>query len=240
LNGCVATGSVATEFVALSGVATGCVAGSLVTDGSVAANSVAGAGIATGGAAVDGVAWGCSEGARRPESCVATGVPARGSASEGSDGAVVMVVAKRTVALVGAPAECPPTASGMTPTSTRVERLAGVGDAASAGSVDVVTGPSCWPGVAEALSGGPLVGPNNPPGVVALRSAREFRLESTAVLVPFTRLRGPVSDAELVPTGTREAEAPFDSAVEAIVQASAAFTYTREANALTVAIRPKN
>ena len=211
-----------------------------MTDGSVAANPVAGAGVATGGAAVDGVAWGCSKGARRPENSVATGVPARGSAGEGSDGAVVVVVAKRTAALVGAPAEWPPTTSGMTPTSTRVERLAGVGDEASAGSVDVVIGPSCWPGVAKALSGGPLVGPNNPPGVVALRGAREVRLESRAVRVPFTRLRGPVSGAQLVPTGTREAEAPLDLAVEAIVQASAAFAYTREANVLTMAVRPKN
>ena len=53
---------------------------------------------------------------------------------------------------------------------------------------------------------------------VTLRSAREVRLESTAVRVPSTRFRVPVSDAELLPTSTGEAEAPFALVVEAIVR----------------------
>jgi hypothetical protein len=68
---------------------------------------------------------------------------------------------------------------------------------------------------------------NDPPSVVAavatLRIAREFRLETTAVRVPSTRLRVPVSDAELLPTITGEAEAPFDAVVEVIVPVSPAF-----------------
>ena len=143
-----------------------------------------------------------------------------------------MVVADATVALVGAPAEFPPPTSGVTPMSTPVAWLAGVG-AAVAGAAGVVTCTSCWPGVAEPLAGGPLVGLNNLPVVVAvavaavvavtLRSAREVRLESTAVRVASTRFRVPVCDAELLPTSTGEAEAPFASVVEAVVAAWAAF-----------------
>jgi hypothetical protein len=136
-----------------------------------------------------------------------------------------VVVADGAVPVVGAPAESRPPISGTSPTSTRVERLADVGGAAFAGAVVAVTCPRCWPGVAEPPSGGPLVA-LNPPGVavvMTLRSAREVRLESTVVRVSSTtRLRGPASDAELVPTGTRETEALFDSLVEAIVTASAA------------------
>ena len=141
-----------------------------------------------------------------------------------------MVVADGTVALVGAPAEFPPPTGGVTPMSTRVAWLAG---AALAGAAGVVTCTSCWPGVAEPLAGGPLVGLNNLPVVVAvavaavvavtLRSAREVRLESTAVRVASTRFRVPVCDAELLPTSTGEAEAPFASVVEAVVAAWAAF-----------------
>lgn len=148
------------------------------------------------------------------------------SAGEGSVGAVVVVLADGTVALVGAPAESRPPISGVPPTSTREERLAGVGGVAFAGAVVGVTCPSCWPRIAEPLSGGPLVGLNNPPLVAALVTlciAREVRLESTAVRVSSTRLRAPVSDPGLLPTITGEAEAPFDAVVEAIVPATAAF-----------------
>jgi hypothetical protein len=144
---------------------------------------------------------------------------------------------------MGAPAEFPLPTSGVTPMSTRVACLAGVGGAAWAGAAEVLTCTSCRPGVAEPLAGGPLVRLNNPPATVAvvtLRSAREVRLEPTAVRVPSTRLRVPVSDAELRPAGTGEAEAPFAVVVEAIVPAWAAFAYTPEANTQTVAIRPKN
>ena len=145
-----------------------------------------------------------------------------------------MVVADATVALVGAPAEFPPPTSGVTPMSTPVAWLAGVG-AAVAGAAGVVTCTSCWPGVAEPLAAGPLEGLNDPPVVVAaaaaavavvavtLRSAREVRLESTAVRVASTRFRVPVCDAELLPTSTGEAEAPFGLVVEAVVAAWAAF-----------------
>ena len=120
--------------------------------------------------------------------------------------------------------------------STPVDGLAGVGDAGLAGAAGVVTCTSCWPGVAEPLAAGLLVGLNDPPVVVAavaaavvvavavtLRNAREVRLESTAVRVASTRLRVPVSDAELLPASTGEAEAPFALVVEAIVAAWAAF-----------------
>ncbi|MFZ0975335.1 MAG: hypothetical protein WAN22_24115 [Solirubrobacteraceae bacterium] len=76
--------------------------------------------------------------------------------------------------------------------------------------------------------------------VVALRIAKEVRLESTAARVPSTRLRIPVSDAELLATSVEEAEAPFDSVVEAVVSANAELAQTPEANTLAVAIRPKN
>jgi hypothetical protein len=224
----VATESVATGLVALSGVATGGVAGGRVMGASVAAalvasGVVASAGVAVNGVAVNGVAWGCGEGACRPETCVATGVRPAGSASEGSDGAVFVVVADGAVPRMGAPAEPRLPMSAVTPTSTRVERPAGVGGAAFAGAVVAVT---CPPGVAAPPSAALLVGPNNPPGVAAvmtLRSAREVRFGSTVVRVASATLRGPASEAELVPIGAREAEAPFDSVVGAVVTASAAF-----------------
>jgi hypothetical protein len=145
-------------------------------------------------------------------------------AGEESVGAVVVVVAGGTVAPVGAPAEFPPPTSGDTAISTPGDGPAGVGDAGVAGAAGAVTSTSCWPGVAEPLAGGPLVGLNNPPlVVVTLRIAREVRLESTAVRVPSTRLRVLVSDAELLPTSTGDAEAPFVAVVEVIVSASAAF-----------------
>ena len=126
---CVAAGSVATGFVATGFVATGWVAGGRGTDSFVAEG-----GAATAGGVVDGVAWGsvvagfvaagCVAGACRAGSWVATGVPAAESVGEGSVGAVVVVVADGTVALVGAPAEFPPPASGVTPMSTGVAWLA--------------------------------------------------------------------------------------------------------------------
>ena len=246
-TGSVATGSVATAFVALGGVATGCVPGSRVTDGSVAAAVPEGGSVAAGGFAVDGVlvddvTLGRTERACRAETRGATGVPAAERASEESDGAVTVVVADGTVAPVGAPAELPPLTSGVIPTSTRAECHTGVGDAAFAGSAGVVTCAGCWPGVAEPLATGMLVGLDNPPGVVVAvvtpRRAREVRLESTAVRVWSTGPRVPVSDAELPLTSATEA--PFDSVVEAIVAASAAFAQTPETSALAVAIRPKN
>ena len=250
----VAWGSVVAGFIAAGCVAGACCAESCVATGVPAAES---AGERSVGAVVvvDGVAWGsvvagfvaagfvaagfvaagCVAGACRAESWVATGVPAAESAGEGSVGAVVVVVADGTVALVGAPAEFPPPASGVPPVSTRVAWLAGVG-AALAGAAGVVTCTSCWTGVAEPLARGPLAGLNDPPLVVVvvvvetlrvvavtLRSAREVRLESTAVRVASTRFRVPVSDAELLPTSTGEAEAPFALVVEAIVPACAAF-----------------
>ena len=161
---------------------------------------------------------------------------------EGSDGAVVVVVADGTVALVGAPAEFPPPTGVVIPLSTRVERLAGVGAGVFVGAAGVVTCTSCWPGVAEPLAGRPHRGLDNPPEVVGvavtLRSDPEVRLESTAVRGPSTRLRGPDCDGELVPTVARRAEAPFDSVVAAVVPASAAFAQTPKANAMAVAIRP--
>ena len=249
MRGCVATESVATDsvatpFVALGGVATGCVPGSRVTDGSVAAALPAGGSVAAGGFPIDGVlvddvTLGRTERACRAEARGATGVPAAESASEGSDGTVTVVVADGTVAPVGAPAELPPLASGVIPTSTRAECLAGVGDAAFAGSAGVVTCAGCWPGVAEPLASGMLVGLDNPPGVVVTpRRAGEVRLASTAVRVRSTGLRVPVSDMEIPLTSTTEA--PFDSVVAAIVAASAAFAQTPETSALAVAIRPKN
>ena len=150
-----------------------------------------------------------------------------------------MVVADGTVTLVGAPAEFPPPASGVTPMSTGEAWLAGIGRAALAGAAGAVTCTSCWLDVAEPLTAGPLVGLNIPPVVTAalaaaaaavvavvavtLRSARDVRLESTAVRVPSTRFRVPVIDAELLPTSTGEAEAPFAWVVEAIVAACAPF-----------------
>lgn len=147
-----------------------------------------------------------------------------------------MVVAGGTVTLVGAPAEFPPPARGVTPMSTGGAWLAGIGGAALAGAAGVVTCTSCWLNVAEPLAAGPLVGLNIPPVVTAalaaaaaavvavtLRSARDVRLESTAVRVPSTRFRVPVIDAELLPTSTGEAEAPFALVVEAIVAACAPF-----------------
>ena len=147
-----------------------------------------------------------------------------------------MVVADGTVARVGASAEFPPPASGVTPMSTGVAWLAGIGGAGLAGAAGVVTCTSCWPDVAEPLAAGPLEGLNNPPVVVVavaaaavvvvvvtLRSAREVRLESTPVRAPSTRLRVPVCDAGLLPASTGEAEAPFALVVEAIVAAWAAF-----------------
>jgi hypothetical protein len=136
-----------------------------------------------------------------------------------------VVVADGTAALVGAAAEFPPPTTGVIPTSAGAESLAGVGDAASASAAGVVTCTGCWPGVAEPLAGGTLVGLDNPPDVVAgvvvtLSAGREARLESTAVRVRSTRIDVPVSDAELLSTSA--AEAPFDSVVEAIVPASAA------------------
>ena len=150
----------------------------------------------------------------------------------GSVGAVVVVVADGTVVLVVAPAEFPPPTSGATLVSTGVAWLAGVG-AGLAGAAGVVTCTGCWPGVAEPLAGAPLEGLNDPSVVVAaaaavvvavtLRGAREVRLESTAVRVASTRVRVPVSDAELLPASTGAAEAPFDSVGETIVAACAAF-----------------
>lgn len=145
------------------------------------------------------------------------------SASEGSGGAVFVVVADGAVPRMGAPAEPRLPMSGVTLTSTRLERPAGVGGAAFAGASVAMT---CPPRVAMPPSGGPPVGLNNPPGgavVIALRSGRGVPSESTVVRVASTRLRGPASDAEIAPTATTEAEAPFDPAVGAVVEASAAF-----------------
>jgi hypothetical protein len=136
---------------------------------------------------------------------------------------VFVVVADGAVPRMGARAEPRLPMSGVTPTSTRLERPAIVGGAVFAGASVAMT---CPPRIAEPPSGGPLVGLNNPPGgavVITLRSARGVPLESTVVRVASKRLHGPASDAEIVPTGTTEAEAPFDSAVDAVVEASAAF-----------------
>jgi hypothetical protein len=152
-------------------------------------------------------------------------------------GAVVVVVAEGTVAPVGA-AGAFPTASGVPATSTWV------GDVAAAGGAGLVdaAGEVTRLGVAEPFAGGPPAGLTDPPlmsAVVTRPITAEVRLESTA-RVPSARLRVPVSDAELVPTTTGKAEAPFDAVVEVIVPAIAAFTYAPEANTLTVAITPKN
>jgi hypothetical protein len=153
---------------------------------------------------------------------------------------VFVVVADGAVPRMGARAEPRPPMSGVTTTSTRLERPAGVGGAVFAGASVAMT---CPPRVAEPPSGGPPVGLKNPPVVavvMTLRSVREVRLESAVARVASTRVRGPASDAEPVPTGTTETEALFGSVVDAIVTASAAFAQTPQANALAVANRPKN
>lgn len=135
-----------------------------------------------------------------------------------------VVVAHGAVPRMGAPAEPRLPMSGVTPTSTRLERPAGVGGAAFAGASVAMT---CPPRVAKPPSLGPPVGLDNPPGgavVITLRSARGVPSESTVVRAASTRLRGPAS--EIVRTGTTEAEAPVDSAVDAVVEASAAFAET--------------
>ncbi len=218
MRDCVATGSVATDSVATGFVAVGAVA----TGGVAFGTRVGGAG-ATGCLAGGFVTAGRDAGAGRAASCLARGFPAAESAGEGSVGAVVVVVGDRTAA----PVEFPPPTNGVIPMSTRVDCLGSVGDPGLAGAAGVVTCTSCCPGVAEPLARGPLVGLNNPPLVVVvvvetLRIAREVRLESTAARVPSTRLRVPVSDAELAPTSTGEAEAPFDPVVAGVVAASAA------------------
>ncbi len=188
--------------------------------------SVAAALVAEGGGTSDGVAWGRGEREHRPATWVARGVPSAESATEGSGEAVLVVVADVAAPRVGAPAESPPPMSGVIPMPIRVERVAGVGGAACAGAMVARTCPSCGPEAAEPLFDGPLLGLNKPSGVAVvttLRSAREVRLESTVVRVASARLRGPASDAELVPTGTREAEDPLDSVAGPIVAASAEF-----------------
>jgi hypothetical protein len=145
--------------------------------------------------------------------------------------------------VVGALAESQLPMGGVIPTSTRLEWPAGVGGAAFACGVVGVTSPSRCPGVAEPLSDWSPVGLSNPPVVavvMTLRSVREVRLESAVARVASPRVRGPASDAEPVPTGTTETEAPFGSVVDAIVTASAAFAQTPQANALAVTNRAKN
>jgi hypothetical protein len=168
----------------------------------------------------------------------------------GSDGTVVVLEAVGTVALGIAPRESLPATSAVIGAGW----VAGGGTAALAGAAGVMTCTGCWSGVPEPLAAAgslvgltaarPLVGLIHPAGVVVaamlLRGARGVRLASTTVRVSSTRLRVPVSDAELASTGTEEAKAPSDTVVEATVTASAGLAWTPKANAPAVAIRPRN
>jgi hypothetical protein len=218
LSDCVATGSVATGAVATGSVATGLVALGGVATGCVAVNRVPEGGVATGFVAVGTLVGGAA----------ATGCVAARLVPAGRDEGACR--AERRVA-TGLPA---------------VESAGegSVGTTVVVGAAGTVTCTSRCGGLAEPLAGGPFVELHTPPLVAAVvtpRSAREVRLESTAVRVPSTsRLRVPVSDGELRPTSIGEAEAPFDAVVETIVPASAAFAQTPDANTLAVAIRPKN
>ena len=154
-----------------------------------------------------------------------------------------MLVADGTVTLVGAPAEVSPPTSVVTPTSTPGDGLTGVDDPAVAGAAGGVTCTSCWPGVAEPLVGGPLVGLNNLPGalgVVVVRRPREARSESTAVSVPSTRLVvWVVSDWELPPGTTDDAGAACWSVLGGTAFASPGPANTPQAKAVAAATAPK-
>ncbi len=190
----------------------------------VATGSVAAEPVATGLVALGGVATGCVAGGPVMGPSVAAALVAGGGVAP----AGVAVVADGAVPLVGAPAESRAPMRGAASTSMRAARLAGPGGAAFAGGA-VATCPSRCPEVAEPLSGGPLAGLNDRSGVAGMTtlcSAREVSLVSTVVRVASTRFRGPAPDAEFVPAGTTDAEAPFDPGLEASVPADAAFAET--------------
>jgi hypothetical protein len=100
------------------------------------------------------------------------------------------------------------------------------------------------PGLAEPLAGRRSPGRCNSPAgvvggvVVTLPSDRELGVESTAVRIPSTRLRGPDSNEEPVRPLARSAEALLDSFVAVLVAASVAFAQTRKADAMAVTVRP--
>ncbi|MGZ6669924.1 MAG: hypothetical protein ACXVH3_35220 [Solirubrobacteraceae bacterium] len=139
---------------------------------------------------------------------------------EGLVGAEAVLVADGTVTLVGTP----------------------VDDATVAGAAGGVTRTSCWPGVAEPLVGGRLVGLNNLPGalgVVVVRSPLKARSESTAVNVPSTRLVVWVSDWALPPGTTADAGAACWSVLGGTAFASPGPANTPQAKAVAVATAPK-
>lgn len=107
----------------------------------------------------------------------------------------------------------------------------------------MVNCPGCSPRAAEPYAAGLLAGLCNPSvvAVAVTRGACRVRPESTPVRVPSTTLCAPVSkEAELLPTNTVDAKAPFDSVLGVVIPAIAASARPPEANTLAVTIKPTN